>query len=105
VKIRQAPRHRHGDPERSAIMPELPTIAEQGCRDSTSPRGWAHGAVENAARGHPAPVRRDRESAGNAEMKEFIAGQGSEPALLDPAKYGDSSRAEMAKWGRSEEAA
>ena len=33
-------------------------------------------------------------------MKAFLMAQGAEPALLAPAKFGESIRGELAKWAK-----
>ena len=87
--------------KRSAVMPELPTIAEQGL-PGFDVASWL--GIMVPARTPPAVIQRLYAETAKAletpEMKEFIAGQGSEPALLDPAKYGEFIRAEMSKWGK-----
>jgi tripartite-type tricarboxylate transporter receptor subunit TctC len=87
--------------KRSPVMPELPTIAEQGL-PGFDVASWLGIMVPSKTPG--AIVQRlyteIAKALESAEMKDFIAAQGSEPALMDPVKYGEFIRAEIAKWGK-----
>ena len=87
--------------KRSALLPEVPTAAESGfpMLDVTSSLGVL--APANV----PLPVVRRLHDeiariVNGAEMKNFIASQGAEPALMDPAEFGAHIKAETAKWAR-----
>jgi len=87
--------------KRSVLMPDVPTINEQGVRgfDVT---GWnALMAPANT----PAPiVRRLYEETArilnNTETKNFILSTGAEPIAMEPAQFGAYLREELAKWGK-----
>ncbi len=87
--------------KRSSVMPELPTIAEQGM-PGFDVSSWF--GIMVPAKTPIAIVQRlyteIAKALENAEMKGFIASQGSEPRLMDPVKYGEFLRAEIAKWGK-----
>ncbi|HZM43879.1 MAG TPA: tripartite tricarboxylate transporter substrate binding protein [Burkholderiales bacterium] len=87
--------------KRSALLPEVPTAAESGfpMLDVTSSLGVL--APANV----PLPVVRRLHDeiariVNGADMKNFIASQGAEPALMDPAEFGAHIKAETAKWAR-----
>jgi tripartite-type tricarboxylate transporter receptor subunit TctC len=87
--------------KRSSVLPELPTIAEQGL-PGFDVASWFGIMVPAKTPGTiiqrlHAEIAKALES---AEMKSFIAAQGSEPALMDPVQYGEFLRAEIAKWGK-----
>jgi tripartite-type tricarboxylate transporter receptor subunit TctC len=87
--------------KRSGLLPEVPTAAESGfpMLDVTSSLGVL--APANV----PVPVVRRLHDeiariVNGADMKNFIASQGAEPALMDPAEFGAHIKAETAKWAR-----
>src|SRR5262245_10463581 len=88
-------------PKRSELLPEVPTAGDSGFPglDATSSLG-----VVAPANTPPPIVRRLHEEiariVNGADMKNFIASQGAEPALMDPAEFGAHIKAEVAKWGR-----
>jgi tripartite-type tricarboxylate transporter receptor subunit TctC len=92
--------------QRSALMPELPTIAEQqlpGFEMNT----WT--AVFAPSR-TPEPVIRRlygeiARIMNDEEMKSFVLNQGAEPVLMDPAAMGAYLKAETAKWAKVVKAA
>jgi tripartite-type tricarboxylate transporter receptor subunit TctC len=87
--------------KRSSVLPELPTIAEQGL-PGFDVASW-FGIMVPAKTPSTIIQRLHAEIAKaleSAEMKSFIAAQGSEPALMDPVQYGEFLRAEIAKWGK-----
>lgn len=87
--------------ERSAAVPDLPTVAEAGVPGYAS--GTWYGVLAPA--GTPAPILA-RLSAdigkvlGVPEIKSALVAQGVEPAPMTPEKYGAFMRAEHAKWGK-----
>jgi len=92
--------------KRSAVMPDVPTAAEQGLAgfDVSS---WI-GIM--APTGTPAPIvqRLHAEivrAVDHPDMKSFILTQGSEPMLMDPKGFGAFMSAEIAKWGKVVKAA
>src|SRR5687767_7752111 len=95
-----------GTLQRSPILPEVPTIAEQGLAGFNV--GSWFGVM--APSGTPAPIvqRLYGEIAklvDSAEMKKFLLTQGAEPMLLDPPKFTEFLRAETDKWGKVVKAA
>ena len=87
--------------ERSAIMPDLPTVAEQGLPGFNvaswfgimAPAGTP-GAIVQRLYGEIAKIVE------TAEMKKFLVTQGAEPMLMDPPKFSEFLRAETDKWGK-----
>ena len=90
-----------GTLQRSPVMPEVPTIAEQGL-PGFNVGSW-FGIMAPA--GTPAPIvqRLYGEVAKlveSADMKKFLLSQGAEPMLMDPPKFTEFLRAETDKWGK-----
>jgi tripartite-type tricarboxylate transporter receptor subunit TctC len=90
-----------GTLERSPVMPEVPTIAEQGL-PGFNVGSW-FGIMAPA--GTPAPIvqRLHGEIAkvvATAEIQKFLLSQGAEPMLMDPPKFSEFLRAETEKWGK-----
>lgn len=87
--------------KRSELMPEVPTISEQGVRgfDVT---GW--NALMVPAKTPGPIVRRLYEETArilnNPETKNFILSTGAEPIAMDPVQFGSYLRDELAKWGK-----
>ena len=87
--------------QRSPIMPEVPTVAEQGLPGFNvaswfgimAPAGTP-GAIVQRLYGEIAKIT------GSAEMKNFLLSQGAEPMLMDPPKFSEFLRAETEKWGK-----
>ena len=87
--------------ERSSIMPEIPTVAEQGLPGFNvaswfgimAPAGTP-GAIVQRLYGEIAKVVE------TAEMRKFLLSQGAEPMVMDPAKFTEFLRAETDKWGK-----
>jgi tripartite-type tricarboxylate transporter receptor subunit TctC len=93
-------------PQRSALLPEVPTVNESGLPgyDVRS----AVGILAPAKTPSPIVQRLYDETAkivNGAEMKNFILSQGAEPALLDPGAFASFIKAETAKWARVVKAA
>ena len=87
--------------KRSPVLPDLPTVAEQGM-PGFDVASW-FGIMVPAKTPSPIIQRLYSEIAkalDSAEMRGFITSQGSEPTLMDPVKYGEYLRAELAKWGK-----
>ena len=87
--------------DRSPIMPEVPTVAEQGL-PGFNVASW-FGIMAPA--GTPAAIvqRLYGEIAkivGSADMKKFLLTQGAEPMLMDPPKFSEFLRVETDKWGK-----
>ena len=87
--------------KRSPVMPEVPTVAEQGV-PGFNVASW-FGIMAPA--GTPAPIiqRLYTEIAKvveTDEMKNFLLSQGAEPMLMDPPKFTEFLRAETVKWGK-----
>jgi len=92
--------------ERSALMPQLATISEQGL-PGFEVNSWS--AVMAPARTPVAIVRRLHTEiariAANEEMKSFVLSQGSEAMLLGPEELAAYLRADIAKWAKVVKAA
>ncbi len=87
--------------ERSAVMPEIPTVAEQGL-PGFNVASW-FGVMAPA--GTPAPVIQRLYSeiakiVETADMKKFLLSQGAEPMLMDPPRFSEFLRTETEKWGK-----
>jgi tripartite-type tricarboxylate transporter receptor subunit TctC len=87
--------------DRSAQMPELPTISEQGLTgfDVSS---WS-GVLAPAKTPAPVILRLYTEIArivNTADMKHYMLSQGAEPALMDPGQFGAYLKTEIAKWAK-----
>ena len=91
---------------RSALMPELPTISEQGLA----------GFEVNSWTGVMAPAKTPQtiirhlyaeiaKIVDDAGMKNFLASQGAEPALMGPEEFGAYLKADLAKWAKVAKAA
>ena len=95
-----------GTLERSPVMPDVPTIAEQGLAGFNvaswfgimAPAGTP-GAIVQRVYGEVARIVE------TAEMKKFLLSQGAEPMLMEPAKFGAFLKAETDKWGKVVKAA
>jgi tripartite-type tricarboxylate transporter receptor subunit TctC len=87
--------------ERSRVMPEIPTVAEQGLA-GFNVASWfgimapthTPGAVVQKLYGEIAKIVE------TADMKKFLLTQGAEPMLMDPPKFSEFLRAETEKWGK-----
>ena len=87
--------------ERSPIMPEVPTIAEQGL-PGFNVGSW-FGIMAPANTPGPIVQRLYSEIAKvveTADMKKFLVSQGAEPMLMDGHKFSAFLRAETEKWGK-----
>ncbi len=87
--------------KRSPLLPELPTLHEQGLSgfDASS---WM--AIVAPVKTPPPIVRKLYEEIARAvnhpEMKNFILQQGAEPTVMTPEELGAYIRAEIEKWGK-----
>jgi tripartite-type tricarboxylate transporter receptor subunit TctC len=87
--------------ERSPVMPDVPTVAEQGM-PGFNVASWfgimapanTPGAVVQRLYGEIAKITE------TAEMKKFLLTQGAEPMLMDAQKFSEFLRAETDKWGK-----
>jgi tripartite-type tricarboxylate transporter receptor subunit TctC len=87
--------------KRSALLPEIPTVAEAGLRgfDVTS---W-YGMFGPAALSRDVVSRVNGDIAavlGSADMKERLASSGADPAPTTPEELGKLVREEIAKWAK-----
>jgi len=92
--------------KRSALMPELQTISEQGLT-GFEVNSWT-GVLAPAKTPEPIIRRLYGEIAKIAntdDMKNFLSSQGAEPALMDPASFGAYLKADIAKWAKVVKAA
>jgi tripartite-type tricarboxylate transporter receptor subunit TctC len=87
--------------KRSPELPDLPTIAEQGLA-GFEVNSWS--GVVAPAKTPAAIIKRlyDEIAAivNDADMRNFLASQGAEPALMGPAEFRDYIRADIAKWAK-----
>jgi len=86
---------------RSPLLPDLPTLSEQGLKDFEV-NSWT-GLLAPAKT--PAPVIERlygtvAKIVESAEMKNFILNQGAESVLMDPQRFGDYLKVESAKWAK-----
>jgi len=87
--------------ERSSVMPEVPTVAEQGL-PGFNVASWfgimapanTPGAIVQRLYGEIAKI------VGSAEMRKFLLTQGAEPMLMEPPKFSEFLRVETEKWGK-----
>ena len=87
--------------ERSPVMPDIPTVAEQGL-PGFNVASWfgimapvnTPSAIVQRLYGEIARI------AETADMKKFLLTQGAEPMVMDPPKFSEFLRLETAKWGR-----
>jgi tripartite-type tricarboxylate transporter receptor subunit TctC len=87
--------------ERSPVMPEIPTVAEQGLAGFNVASWFGIMAPANT----PAAIVQRLNSeivkiTESAEMKKFLLTQGAEPMLMDPQKFSEFLRVETEKWGK-----
>ncbi len=91
---------------RSALMPELPTISEQGLA-GFEVNSWT--GVMAPANTPQTIIRRlyaeIAKIVNDAGMKNFLASQGAEPALMGPDEFGAYLKADLAKWAKVAKAA
>lgn len=87
--------------ERSPIMPEVPTVAEQGLPGFNVASWFGIMAPTNTP---SAIVQRlfneISKITESAEMKKFLLTQGAEPMVMDTSKFSTFLRAETEKWGK-----
>jgi len=87
--------------KRSALMPELPTIAEQGL-PGFEVASWT--GVAAPAKTPPAIIRLVYNAivkvANDPDMKNYMASQGAETALMGPEEFGAYIKADIAKWAK-----
>ena len=87
--------------ERSPIMPELPTVAEQGL-PGFNVASWfgimapanTPTAIVQRLHGEIAKITE------SAEMKKFLLTQGAEPMIMDAPKFSEFLRGETDKWAK-----
>jgi len=87
--------------KRSPVLPDLPTIAEQGL-PGFDVASWF--GIMVPAKTPATIIQRLHTEIGKAldipEMRNIISSQGSEVALMDPGKFSEYLRAEIDKWGK-----
>jgi tripartite-type tricarboxylate transporter receptor subunit TctC len=87
--------------KRSTLMPDLPTIAEQGL-PGFEVVSWT--GVAAPAKTPPAIIRKLHEAivkiVNTDDMRNFMASQGAEPALMGPEEFGAYIKADMATWAK-----
>ena len=87
--------------QRSTVMPEIPTVAEQGL-PGFNVASWfgimapanTPGAIVQRLYGEIAKITE------TADMKKFLLSQGAEPMVMDPPKFSAFLRVETEKWGK-----
>ena len=90
-----------GTPERSRVMPDVPTVAEQGL-PGFDVASW-FGIMAPANTPEPIIQRLHAEISrivATEEMRNFLLSQGAEPMPMDPAKFRAFLKAETEKWGK-----
>ncbi len=87
--------------QRSPVMPEIPTVAEQGLPGFDVASWFGIMAPTNT------PVAIIQRLYGeiakiveSAEMKKFLLTQGAEPMVMEPSKFSEFLRVETDKWGK-----
>jgi tripartite-type tricarboxylate transporter receptor subunit TctC len=87
--------------KRSQLMPELPTIAEQGL-PGFEVSSWT--GVAAPARTPPAIIRRVYDAVVKVvnmpDMQQYMASQGAEVALMGPEEFSAYIKADIAKWAK-----
>jgi len=87
--------------KRTALMPDLPTISEQGL-PGFEVNSWT-GLLAPAKTPEPV-IRRLYDAAAKIvasdEFRNFLAGVGAEPALMNPREFGAYLKADTAKWAK-----
>ncbi len=87
--------------KRSAVLPDLPTLDEQGLKGFDVSQ-WL--GILAPAKTPPAVVQRLHQDiarvVNNPEYAKFIHQQGGEPALMGPDEFGALIRTELARWGK-----
>jgi tripartite-type tricarboxylate transporter receptor subunit TctC len=87
--------------QRSPVMPDIPTVAEQGLPGFNVASWFGIMAPANTPAGIVqrlyGEIAKITES---ADMKKFLLTQGAEPMLMDPPKFSEFLRAETEKWGK-----
>ena len=87
--------------KRSALLPEVPTLDEQGIKGFDVAQ-WL-GILAPAKTPQPVVQRLYQEIArvvNGADMSNFIRQQGGEPALMTPDEFGALIRVELERWGK-----
>ena len=87
--------------QRSPVMPEIPTVAEQGL-PGFDVASWfgimapanTPSAIIQRLYGEIAKI------AESAEMKKFLLTQGAEPMVMEPGRFSEFLRFETEKWGK-----
>ena len=92
--------------KRSPLMPEVPTIAEQGL-PGFEVSSWT--GVVAPAKTPPAIIRRLYDAVVKVvnmpDMQQYMASQGAEVALMGPEEFGAYIKADIAKWAKVVKAA
>lgn len=92
--------------KRSSLMPELPTISEQGLT-GFEVDSWS--SLLAPAKTPEPIIRRLYEAVAKIvktdDMKNFLASVGAEPRLMDPREFGAYLKADTAKWAKVVKAA
>jgi len=92
--------------KRSALMPEVPTIAEQGL-PGFEVNSWS-GLMAPARTPQPIVRRLYAEMTAimnDADMKSFVLSTGADPVLMGPEEFGAYLKADIAKWAKVVKAA
>jgi tripartite-type tricarboxylate transporter receptor subunit TctC len=87
---------------RSAVLPQVPTMAESGLRGFEAEAWWAVFAPSNLPTAESALLRREIESVvHSAAFREKLGNLGVAPAAPMRTPFVDFNRAELAKWGKA----
>jgi tripartite-type tricarboxylate transporter receptor subunit TctC len=90
-----------GTLERSSVLPDVPTVAEQGL-PGFNVASW-FGIMAPAGTPKPIVDRLYKEIAAltnSEETQKFLLTQGAEPMVMDPARFSAFLKAETEKWGK-----
>ena len=91
---------------RSPVMPEVPTVAEQGLAGFNVGSWFGIMAPANTPGGIVQRLYGEiAKIVESADMKKFLMTQGAEPMLMDPPKFSEFLRAETEKWAKVVKAA
>ena len=87
---------------RSAVLPQVPTIAESGLRGFEAEAWWAVYAPAHLPAAESALLRREVERVVRSEaFREKLGNLGVSPAGPMKMAFADFNRAELAKWGKA----
>jgi tripartite-type tricarboxylate transporter receptor subunit TctC len=87
--------------ERSPVMPEIPTVAEQGLPGFNVASWFGIMAPANTPSAIVQRLYGDiAKIVETADMRKFLLTQGAEPMVMDPPRFSEFLRVETEKWGK-----